>query len=144
MSFGPPAVTGYSAFFDPTLARPGNGAEVNYNAMTRYGRESVERLASFALSRSGFRGMRRAMRVLNGAAPGAAAGETYTRVTATAPFEPVGGLRQMEVVVANSGNTTAAQRDYLNNFLIDMLFNQSPAVYPPDLSGNGGGGKAGV
>lgn len=148
MSFTPPAATGYSGFFDPAFARPGTGAEADYNAMPRYGRGPIERAIARNLAKAGFRGMRRVMRVLNGAAAGSAANETYTRVGTADQAGPTsagpGGLRTMEVFTANSGNTTNAQRDYINNQMIDPLFNMSPSSYPVDLSGNGGGGRAGI
>lgn len=147
MSFGAPAATGYSPFFDPTLARVGNGAEVDYNAMPRYGRAGTEMALARLLAKGGFRGIRRVMRVLTGAAPGSAADETYTRVgtvgqgvTEVGP----GGLRTMETVTANSGNTTSAQEAYIENNIINARFVQNPTSYPVDLSGNGGGGKVGI
>lgn len=148
MSFGAPTVSGYSAFFDPTLARPGNGAEVNYNAITRYGRASSEMSISALLAKGGFRGVRRVMRSLMGAAPGAAAAESYTRV-GTADHADItgigpGGLRSMETYVANSGVSTVAQETYIENLIVDARFNQNPSSYPADLSGAGGGGKLGV
>jgi hypothetical protein len=149
MSFTPPTVTGYSGYYDPLYGRAGNGAAADYNNTLRYGRSSTERRAALALSRSGFRGMRRAMRVLNGAAPGSDATENYTRVGVVDQNGPnsigPGGLRTMETVVANSGNTTTAQQTYINNNIIDLVFATSPSIpYPADLSGNGSGGKLGV
>lgn len=148
MSFGAPVVSGYSPFFDPALARPGNGAEINYNAVPRYGRASSEMLISAQLAKGGFRGVRRVMRALMGAAPGASGAESYTRV-GTAQQESItgigpGGLRTMETYVANSGNTTAAQETYIENLIVDARFNQNPSSYPVDLAGVGGGGKVGV
>lgn len=148
MSFTPPTVTGYSAFFDPAFSRQGNGAESSYNAMTRFARTGTEMMVARALAKSGFRGIRRAMRVLNGAAAGSDATETYTRVGTAQHAGPTsigpGGLRTMETVTANSGNTTTAQRDYINNNMIDARFAQNPTSYPVDLAGVGGGGKVGV
>ena len=148
MSFGAPGASGYSPFFDPTLARPGNGAEVNYNAMPRYGRSSSEMSISTLLAKSGFRGVRRVMRSLMGVAPGASATESYTRV-GTAQQENItgigpGGLRTMETATANSGVTTAAQETYIENLIVDARYNQNPSSYPVDLAGAGGGGKLGV
>jgi hypothetical protein len=148
MSFGAPGVSGYSPFFDPTLARPGNGAEVDYNAMPRYGRASSEMCISTLLAKGGFRGVRRVLRSLIGAAPGAAAAESYTRV-GTVQQESItgigpGGLRTMETYVANSGNTTSAQETYIENLIVDARYNQNPSSYPVDLAGVGGGGKLGV
>lgn len=147
MSFGAPAATGYSPFFDPTLARPNNGAEQDYNAMRRYGRGGIEMSIARMLGKSGFRGMRRAMRVLNGVVPGTDATETFTRVGTTQQGSAIstgpGGVAPMEVVTTNSGVTTAAQQTYINDLMIDARFVQNPASYPVDLSGNGGGGKLG-
>lgn len=142
MSFGPPAVAGYSAFYDPTLARPNNGAEANYAAMRRYGRASTERHASMALTQSGFRAMRRVLRELIGVAPGATALDTYARVRAE-NGDFVGGARVVETVTTVNAPTTADQVTYLNALITDGLFLQQPASYPVDLSGNGGGGKLG-
>lgn len=148
MSFTPPNTAGYSGFFDPTFARPGNGAEADYNTMPRYGRAGTERHLARLLAKPGFRGMRRVMRVLNGASAGSAAGETFTRVGTADQTGPTsigpGGLRAMETATANSGNTTTAQRDYINNQIIDPLFNMSPSSYPVDAAGNGGGGRVGI
>jgi hypothetical protein len=147
MSFAPPTATGYSAFYSTAFARPGNGAAADYNAVPRYGRSSNERVAAFALGRGGFRGMRRAMRVLNGASAGSATSETYGRIAAQTPFAPetAGGARTVETVtVSPTGNTTTAQRDYINDKILDMLYDQEPGTYPTDASGNGGGGKRGI
>lgn len=143
MAFGAPTVTGYAGGFDPTFAIASAGAEVNYNAVPRYGRGNTEMTLARLFASAGFRGVRRAMRVLNGAAPGSAATETFSRVAAQVPFNPqtAGGLRTLETVTANSGNTTAAQRDYINNVILDARFGSNPANYPVDLSGSGGGGK---
>ena len=148
MSFGAPVVSSYSPFFDPALARPGNGAELNYNAMPRYGRASSEMCISQLLAKGGFRVVRLVLRTLIGAAPGASAAESYTRV-GTVQQESItgigpGGLRTMETYVANSGNSTAAQEAYIENLIVDARFNQNPSSYPVDLAGVGGGGKVGV
>lgn len=140
MSFGPPVMTGYSPFFDPTLARPGNGAEANYQSMTRFGRSSQERRASRALASSGFRGMRRVLRELMGVAPGVTAVDTYARVRAE-NGDFVGGARVVETVTTVNAPTTAPQVTYLNALIVDGVFLQQPASYPVDLSNNGGGGK---
>ena len=148
MSFGAPVVSGYSAFFDPALARPGNGAELNYNAMPRYGRSCSEMSISQLLAKGGFRGVRRVLRTLVGAAPGSPAAESYTRV-GTAEQASItgigpGGLRSMETYVVNAGNSTAAQETYIENLIVDARFNQNPPSYPVDVAGVGGGGKLGV
>lgn len=144
MSFAPPVMgASYSPFYLSTVGVGTAGNEADYNTMTRYARTNNERMASMALGRGGFRGMRRAMRVLNGAAAGSAASETHTRVAVQTPFQPetAGGLRTMETVTDNSGNTTAAQQTYIQNKIIDMMFGLTPPIpsgYATDLSGNGG------
>lgn len=145
MSFGPPAATVVSNFYSPTYGINSTGDSPSYNAMPRYGRTANERLIAFAVARSGFRGMRKAMRVLNGAAPGTDATETFSRVSAPPAFADhlMGGVRTLEVVTANSGVTTASQVTYIQDKIIDMVFDQEPGSYPVDTSGNGGGGKAG-
>lgn len=140
MSFTPPAVTGYSAFYDASLGRPFNGDTATYNAMLRYGRSSNERRASFALSRSGFRGMRRVLKELVGVAPGATATDTYGRVSAPIS-EFLGGARAVDTITTVNAATTAAQVTYLNALVADGLFLQNPSSYPVDASGNGGGNK---
>lgn len=145
MSFVPPVMTtlgSYSTFYTNGNGIGTAGTEADYNSMTRYGRTNNERMASMALGRGGFRGMRRAMRVLNGAAAGSAASETHTRVAVQTPFQPetAGGLRSMETVTDITGNTTSAQQAYIQSKILDMMFGQTPVIptgYPADLSGNG-------
>lgn len=147
MSFAPPVMgtTSWSGFYSATVGRPGAGNEVSYDLMPRYGRSSHERIASMMLGKSGFRGIRRVMRALNGVAPGSNATETYARVTAPAAFDDdaLGGTRVVETVTVVNANTTAAQQTYLNAKLLDMIYAQAPTSYPIDLSGNGGGNKVG-
>lgn len=140
MSFSPPVVTGYSGFWSGVYSINSAQAEADYNSVARAARSSNERRAAIALSRPGFRGMRKVMRVLNGAAAGSDATETHSRIAAGTPFQPEteGGVRALEVVTDNSGVTTTAQITYLNNKLLDLLFVPNPAFpYPLDASGNG-------
>jgi hypothetical protein len=139
MSFAVPTVTGYSALFAPTSGRAGNGAEADYNAVTRYARSSVDREIARAMSRPGFRAMRRVIRTLNGAAPGTTATDTYARVLGSNAFDPPAGLRPIETVTTVNAATTAAQQTVIQNRLIDQLFVASPSSYPVDLGGGGGG-----
>ena len=139
MSFAPPVVTGYSALFAPTSGRAGNGAEADYNAVPRYARDSNERRIAQAMSRAGFRGMRRVIRTLNGAAPGTTATDTYARVLGSNAFEPPSGARPIETVTTVNAATTAAQQTAIQTRLIDQLFVSSPTSYPTDLGGGGGG-----
>lgn len=147
MSFNPPTVTGYAGGYDPTFARAGNGAEVNYNAVSRYGRDSAERRIGMTLSRGGRRALRAAMRALNGVAPGGSAAASHQRVRATpdvdqGPGLAPGGVRPTELFADATGVSTAAQVTYINAEIMDEMVNQHIAV--TDLSGNGGGGKVQV
>lgn len=141
-----PTVTGYSPFWSNVNTIP-NGSEADYNSVTRSGRASHEYNIALAMSRPGFRGVRRTIRALLGASAGAADTETYSRVTAQTPFAPetLSGLRPIETATVQSGVTTAADVTYINAQIVDRLFNLSPALasYPADASGNGGGGKGG-
>lgn len=142
MAFSPPTVTGYAGGFDPTMQRAGNGAEANYNSLPRYGRTSAERRLSTVLAKSGLRGLRQVMRTLNGAAPGSAAVASYPRVVAPLDSDDLGGVRVIETYTLNTGNTTAAQQEYIEDHIMDDVFRAVPDA--TDLGGNGGGGKLGV
>jgi hypothetical protein len=84
-----------------------------------------------------------------GATPGATAAKTFKQVRAssaqaTTPLVPtglnLGGLVPIDTITyINRVNTVTDD----NN--LSALFNRThgPAVYPPDVGGNGGGGKAG-
>lgn len=143
MSFTPPTVTGYSPFYSSTVGIASAGNEASYNAMTRVARSSTEYSIARLLARGGFRGMRRVMLVLTGAAAGSAASETHARVAAQTPFNigSMGGARTIETVTDNSGNTTAAQETYIENNILNMRYAANPTSYPVDAGGNGGGGK---
>ena len=145
MSFGAPTVTGYSPFYSSTAGIAGSGNEASYNAVSRTARSSTEMEVSRALARPGFRGMRRVMLVLTGAAAGSAASETHKRVAAPTPFNlsTGGGLRSIETVTDNTGNTTSAQETYIENRILNARYAANPSSYPVDLSANGGGGKLG-
>jgi len=127
-----PTVTGWSPLFGNTP----NAYQL------QFGRHSNDYHAARALGASGMRGIRRVMRVLNGAAAGSAATETYVRRRAAAPFNQVeaSGNVPMETVTEINRNTTAADITYINANIIDRIYNMHPAIasYPVDLSGNGG------
>ena len=144
MSFSPPTVTGYAGGFDPSFARSGNGAEANYNAVTRYARDSAERKLSLVLSRGGNRALRAAMRILNGTAAGSSAAASHQRVRATPGVDQgigvsPGGLRTTELFDDATGNSTAGMVTYINDLVHDAMIDAPVTV--TDLSGNGGGGK---
>lgn len=144
MSFNAPVVSGYSPFYANALAIPSNGGADNYNDVPRTGRSNTERLVALALSKAGFRGMRRVLRTLNGAAPGVTASDSYARVQGSVPFDSPSGLRPIETVTTVNAATTAAQQSYIEQRMVDALFNPNPSSYPLDASGNGGGGKVRV
>lgn len=142
MSMAAPTVTGYSPFFSSSVGRTDAGNEASYNAVTRYARSSNETMIARSLSQGGYRGFRKIMRILNGAAAGSDATVTHARVDASTqgPSTAPGGARTIETFTDNSGNTTSAQKAYIDN-LLDRVYNSSPSSYPTDASGNGGGGK---
>ena len=127
-----PTVTGWSSFYGntPNAYQP------------LFGRSSNDYMAAQALGRAGMRGVRRIMRVLNGAAPGSTATETVARIAAATPFNTLssGGVRAVETVTDVNRATTAADVTYVNTNIIDRIYNMTPPIasYPPDLSGNGG------
>lgn len=127
-----PTVTGWSPLFGDTPNA--------YQLL--FARSSNDYHAARALGVSGMRGIRRVMRVLNGAAPGSTATETYSRVAAATPFNTLsgGGARTVETVTEVNRATTAADVTYVNTNIIDRIYNMTPPIasYPPDLSGNGG------
>lgn len=108
----------------------------------RHNRNNDERAIGRILAERSNRGLAKVWRALTGAAPGAAVTDTQVRIAQGAAFSvtSLGGLRTVETVTTQyNGNTTAAQRDYIQTQIIDpVAANQS---YPVDLSGNGGGGK---
>jgi len=104
-----------------------------------------------------FRGWRRLLYVLIGAAAGSSAVENRARVLAeqagsSSTSGALGGLRTIETVslvptASGAGspatrNSAAADVTYLKAML-DRLSALAPASYPTDLSGNTGGGKLG-
>lgn len=143
MSLVIPTVTGYSAFWQAVSNING---EVGVPYAMRFARSSQERRASIALSRSGFRAYRAAMKALTGAAAGGTATDTYAQVDAAGqgPTANPGGTRTVSTVTSINRATTAADETKIELQVIDGLFAQQPSSYPVDASGNGGGGKRGV
>lgn len=127
-----PPVTGWSPLFGDTP----NAYQL------RFGRHSNDYHAARALGAPGMRGIRRLMRVLNGAAPGSTATETYARIAPATPFNTAtgGGARAVETITEVNRATTAGDVTYINANILDRIYNMQPAIasYPPDLSGNGG------
>lgn len=136
MSFQIPTVTGWSSFY-------GDAA----NAYTPlYARSTGERAISKVLARQSNRAMRATIRSLTGVAPGSSKANTQARVSAPAGLtdaQMLGGLRVVDIVNIQTGNSTAADVTYINALINDSVYNQAPASYPADTSGNGGGGKLG-
>lgn len=138
MSLVAPTVTGFSLFW---------GTAPNTYAPLFNRSEFINRISQ-ALSRQGAREFHRALKVLTGAVAGGTATETYSRVSAPAGLtesQQLGGLRVIDTVTVINRATTSADETYIEA-VQDRLKNMSPAIasYPADLSGNGGGGKAGV
>ena len=121
------------------------------------GESRIDPVMSQLMRRRGFRGYRRLLRTLVGAAAGNSAAENTTRMKAAIAADVTttgqgGGLITMEtvsLVPSSAGgsapatrNTTATDVTYFTA-LIDRLSALAPASYPADLSGNAGGGKLG-
>lgn len=145
MSFTVPTVTGYSGFYTNTVGIPSAGNVASYNALPRYARSSTERAISSAVVRRGFRGMRRALISLTGAAPGGSNAETYKRIQAQTPFNSLtyGGVRAVETSTVASGVTTSAMETYIEAKMLRSGLYTTSLTYATDRSGNGGGGKRG-
>ena len=136
MSLVAPTVTGFSLFW-------GTAAN-NYSMLFR--RSALEQQISQALSRQGAREFHRGLKALTGAAAGGTATETYKRVSSPSGLtqsEQFGGSRVIDTVTVINRATTASDETYIEA-VQDRIYNAAPSTYPPDLSGNGGGGKAGV
>jgi hypothetical protein len=151
MSMSLPTVTGWSGFW---------GVAPNSYTMM-YGRSSLERNISRLLAKGGARRLHATMSSLNGTAVGGAVGRQYARISAPAGLTTpnlLGGLRAVETVVVTSGVTTAGDKTYIQDEVLDATVEMAPGLstggvgnmpvtawknqlYPVDLSGNGGGGK---
>lgn len=136
--------TGYVPFtgFSPTLGpvdaiAPVTSGNVQFDGITQSD-DAISKL----LTIRGNRPVRRLLLTLLGAASGATATETYSRVAATqvfsAPFSQ-GGLIALETVTPINRATAAA--DITN--LTAMISRGPPITLTADVSGNGGGGKGG-
>jgi len=75
---------------------------------------------------------------LTGAAPGGSAVGVQKRVGAQIDATDMGGIRPVVTINWQVRNTTAADATAFIALLNRVV---GPASYPPDLSGNGGGGK---
>jgi hypothetical protein len=144
-AYGPTVPTGFIPFtgFTPTLgtvdaATPSTTGLVQFNGNTQ--RDGI-------LSRELFQGPQRIWRRLyltllqNNV--GTNATENRTRVQAQpATFAPTdyGGLVPIETIALINRNTTALD---LTNVVAGLSRTPVPASYPPDVGGNGGGGKLG-
>jgi hypothetical protein len=152
MTLAVPAVTGWAGFW-------GNAP----NAYTMlYSRSSIERNIARWLAKGGARRLHATMSSLNGAVVGGAVGRQYARISAPTGLSTpslLGGARAIETVVVVNGVTTAADRTYIQDQVLDPIVEQAPGIvstggvgnmpvtvvnnqmYPVDASGNGGGGK---
>jgi len=127
-----------------------------------YGRSSIERYVARIMGKEGARKLHAVMMSLNGNAVGAPVLKQHARITAPPGLTaPLGGVRDVETVVDVTGNTTAAHQTYVEEEVLDPIYEMAPGLstggvggmpvtanrgvlYPVDLSGNGGGGKRGV
>lgn len=142
MSLPAPTVTGWSTFWH-NVAPAGQGS-----AYSLYGnRTANERRVDHHLGKPGFKQYRRVMRALLGASVGGTATETVARVSAPAGLtesQLLGGVRTIDTITIVDRVTTSADLTAMQA-ITDRTYNMAPAIasYPTDLSGNGGGGKAG-
>ena len=141
-TYGPNA--GFVPFtgFSPTLGAadaivPVTSGNAQFNGMT----QADDDLSKVLFVR-GNRGVRKLLLTLLGAAPGATATETFTRVQAQqATFSPTdyGGLVPIETV--NQVNRVTTSTDVTN---VTAALTRNPAApYVADSSGAAGGGKLG-
>jgi hypothetical protein len=108
---------------------------VYFNGVT----QGDDRIAKMLRNGGMTAGVRQLMYTLLGAAAGASAVRSKAQVQGIAGGPS--GACTIEVVPLVNRNTTAAD---LTAFQGLMNRNVMPATYPPDLSGNGGGGRVGL
>jgi hypothetical protein len=128
----------WSGLFDgilPTGAVAGHRIQSDKNANERH----VSRL----LGKPSMRKLKELMLTLTGATAGATATDTYKRVKEEVVFgspEINGGARTIETVTTVNRATTSADVTRIKD-IIEDAWALTPAQYPEDKSGNGGGGK---
>lgn len=135
--------TGWSA----TMSNAGANVPGNAGAL-QSGESFIADKLSRLMRRPQYRAQRRLLRVLVGAAPGATAVENRGQVfgqQAIPDYAKLGGLVTI-VSTPQVGSTTAGRASVAAdatrlNAMIDRVV--KPSSYPTELSGNGGGGKAG-
>lgn len=103
--------------------------------------EPGEKRLSHVLREQGMRVIKELMLTVNGTVVGSTALAQNTRAAAfsspgAAPLG--GGLRTMETKDLINRATVAADTTRIGDMLAEIF---APATYPPDLGGNGGGGK---
>lgn len=132
--------TGWTWTLVPGLSGSVGGAtgNVRFNGLT----QDDLRISSM-LNRQPNRAVRMLLRTLIGAAAGSSASSAFKRVLGVSALSNammLGGLVTIESGFYVNRNTAAADA----TALIAMLDRtHGPATYAPDVSGNGGGGKAG-
>lgn len=129
--------------FSPTLGVPDAVIPVTSGVVQNNGDTTQDQFINRVLRTGGARVVRRVLYTLLGAAPGAAASETRTRIKAVQGLtdpQNCGGVVPIETASLISRVTSAADLT-----AVQAIFNRvsAPASYPADLGGNGGGGKGG-
>ena len=103
---------------------------------------SIERSVARLMAAQGNIGMAAVGVALTGAAVGATATASYTQITAKqADGFNLGGKVDIAPRTVINRPTTAADEQ---RFDAQLQPKWAPTTYPPDLSGNGGGGKLGT
>ena len=109
----------------------------------QFNRPSARRNVSRIFRKHGMRPLRRLMLALTGSVPGGPAIVQRTRVQHLDGQDEFGGARATELVdVINRVTTSEDTTDIDSNVLLGPSAIDADS-YPTDLSGNGGGGKAG-
>ena len=136
-----PTVTGYQGFWQQHAPSGQGGPYALYG--NRY---ALENKISQLLGQRGYKQSRRLFLTLLGTGTGATATETDRRVSAPNALtssQLLGGNRDIETVSVVNRATTAADLTYVQG-VFNRYYNSNPTIpYTADLSGNGGGGKAG-
>lgn len=151
MSVTVPTMSGYAGFWETT------GDFLPYATLSRTfqgWRSKLEWQIAQLMGKQQYREQRALFTALIGAAAGGTATSTYKRVKsplATSQATPdvtgvaaLGGAIDIETVTVISRATTAADISYLKNIMDGTMYpGPSSITFQNDLSGNGGGSKAG-
>lgn len=106
---------------------------VTMTSITTNGRGAARRLIAQALGKKGNLALRETMETLNGAAPGAVAAKTYSRIQAS---EELGGKRVVETETLINRATTATDKNDINADVLSLTSRTHDPTPVPNLDGN--------